>query len=182
MIGPNVKSKAGTIFPEKINRKIGMLFTWKPDTPDSSIVYASFNSINQLLNPPKEYWINFKFSLKDHIVFSPTKKIFRGPEVGAPPLKTQKGWLLIYCGAARKKIWSISATLLDLKNPRKIVSSSKQILNPEKEYELKGLVPNVIFPSGAVIVKDKLFVYYGAADKTCCLATCSLNDLLKYLL
>ena len=182
LIGLNVKSKAGTIFPGRINGKIGMLFAWKPDTPDSSIVYASFNNINQLLNPPKDYWINFKFSLKDHIVFSPAKKVFRGPEVGAPPLKTFKGWLLIYCGASKKKIWSINAALLDLKNPRKIISSSKQVLNPEKEYELKGLVPNVTFPSGAVIVKSNLLVYYGAADKTCCLATCNLNDLLKDLL
>ena len=53
---------------------------------------------------------------------------------------------------------------------------------PKKEYELKGLVPNVTFPSGTVIVKKNLFVYYGAADKSCCLATCELNDLLKELL
>lgn len=182
LIGPNVKSKAGTIFPEKINGEIGMLFAWKPDTSDSSIVYASFNNVNQLFNPKNSYWKKFEDSLKDHIVFSPAKKVFRGPEVGAPPLKTSEGWLLIYCGASKKKIWSINAALLDLKNPKKVISHSRQILKPEKEYELKGLVPNVTFPSGAVVtVKNKLFVYYGAADKACCLATCNLNSLLKYL-
>lgn len=179
IVGPDIKSKAGAVFPERINGKIGMLLTLQPDTPNSSIAYASFEGINQLKQ--KGYWKNFENSLDEHIVLSPPKGCMRGHEVGAPPLKTKKGWLLIYCGAARKKIWSISAALLDLKNPRRVVSHSKQILRPEKWYEIRGLVPNVTFPSGAAIVKGKLFVYYGAADKTCCVATCNLNDLLKEL-
>lgn len=180
IIGPDVKSKAGALFPERIDGKVGMLFAWQPDTANSSIVYASFDNINQLLKKKKS-WKVFEKNLKDNLVFSPSKGYVRGQEVGAPPLKTKKGWLLIYCGASKKKEWSISAALLDLKNPRKVISSSKQILKPEKNYELKGLVRNVAFPSGAVIVKDKLFVYYGAADKSCCLASCNLNDLLGSL-
>lgn len=182
IVGPNIKSKAAAIFPEKINGKLGMLFTYKPDTPYSSIVYSSFDNANQLLDQSKSYWKKFESSIKKHTVFSLSKGFNRGPEVGAPPLKTSKGWLLVYCGPARKKIWGISAVLLDLKDPTKIISHSKRILTPKKEYELKGLVPNVTFPSGTVIVKKNLFVYYGAADKSCCLATCELNDLLKELL
>jgi len=49
------------------------------------------------------------------------------------------------------------------------------------DYELEGLVPNVTFPSGAVIVGDELYVYYGGADKVCCLATCKLDELLGFL-
>ncbi|MBL7155328.1 MAG: glycosidase [Candidatus Portnoybacteria bacterium] len=183
VIGPDVKSKAAALFPEKINGKIAMIFTWQPDTPFCSIAIASFDSIKQLLYPTKSYWDNFLSSIDEHIVFSPPKGLFRGQETGAPPLKTSKGWLLIYKGPARKKIWSISAALLDLENPQKVIARSKrQILFPEKEYEIKGLIPKVTFPEGTVIVKDKLFVYYGAADKTCCLATVSLNKLIKDLL
>ncbi|RLJ09916.1 MAG: glycosidase, partial [Candidatus Aenigmatarchaeota archaeon] len=45
-----------------------------------------------------------------------------------------------------------------------------------------GDVPNVVFPEGAVVKDGKLLVYYGAADKRCCLATCELDDLLDFLL
>ena len=43
-------------------------------------------------------------------------------------------------------------------------------------------MPNVVFPEGAVVKGDELFVYYGAADKTCCLATCKLDELVDFLL
>ncbi|MFQ5855637.1 MAG: hypothetical protein ACE5LU_08350 [Anaerolineae bacterium] len=36
----------------------------------------------------------------------------------------------------------------------------------------------VVFPQSAV-VKDTLYVYYGAADKVCCLATVPLHDLVS---
>ncbi|KKQ19244.1 MAG: Glycosidase-related protein, partial [Parcubacteria group bacterium GW2011_GWC1_36_9] len=55
-------------------------------------------------------------------------------------------------------------------------------LKPEEKYELRGLVNNVTFPEGAVVVEDKLYVYYGGADSSCCLAICNLNRLLDYLI
>jgi beta-1,2-mannobiose phosphorylase / 1,2-beta-oligomannan phosphorylase len=177
IIGPDIKSKAAVLFPKKLGKKIGMMLTLYPDTPMSSIVYASFDNMNGLLNS-KKYWQ--EHSIKNSTILS-NHNLFKGPEIGASPLITKKGWLLIYCGASKKGGWSISALLLDLKNPKKVISNSIQILTPEKEYELKGLVPNVTFPSGAVIFKNLLFVYYGAADKTCCLATCNLSRLLKTL-
>ena len=38
------------------------------------------------------------------------------------------------------------------------------LLTPEATYELEGDVPNVVFPSGALVKNDLLYVYYGAAD------------------
>ena len=45
-----------------------------------------------------------------------------------------------------------------------------------------GDVPNVVFPEGTVIRDGTLCVYYGGADKCCCLATAVLDDLLDFLL
>jgi len=56
------------------------------------------------------------------------------------------------------------------------------LLTPEEDYEIKGDVNNVVFPTGACILDNKLFVYYGAADKVCCVATVDLQDILDYLL
>lgn len=58
------------------------------------------------------------------------------------------------------------------KNPLKIITKTKKpLLEPQMDYEIKGQVDNVTFPSGAVIVGDKLHVYYGGADRVCCLAS-----------
>ena len=50
---------------------------------------------------------------------------------------------------------------------------------PQKQYEFSGNISNIVFPSSALVKDDKLIVYYGATDTTCCVATCNLSDLLK---
>jgi beta-1,2-mannobiose phosphorylase / 1,2-beta-oligomannan phosphorylase len=103
---------------------------------------------------------------------------------GPPPIKTSAGWLVIYHGVSREKVYSAGAALLDLHDPSKIIGRTKRpILEPKEPYEKLGDVNNVVFPTGACIVdNDKLFVYYGAADKVCCLATADLNYLLDHIL
>lgn len=103
--------------------------------------------------------------------------------VGMSPIKTQKGWLVIYHGVSIDKVYSAGAFLLDLKDPSKIIGRTKEpILKPEENYEKNGDVNNVVFPTGACILDDKLFVYYGGADKVCCVATVDLGALLEYLM
>ena len=103
--------------------------------------------------------------------------------VGAPPIKTDRGWLLIYHGVAQDRVYRAGAALLDLEEPWKIIGrSSEPILEPEAEYERVGDVPNVVFPEGAVIIGDELLVFYGAADTVCCIASVRLNELTGYLL
>ena len=185
VVGPNIKSKAAAIFPEKINNKIVMLFKNEASIKKAKncIQIAFFDSEKQLLKKSEDYWENYIKNIDNFTLLSPTRG-WEGKEVevGAPPVKTSKGWLIIYAGIAKEKVWSVSAALLDLRDPKKVIAHSKEpILKPEKKYEVEGFTPNVTFPEGAVIVKNKLFVYYGAADKTCCLARCNLNDLLKSL-
>jgi predicted GH43/DUF377 family glycosyl hydrolase len=66
----------------------------------------------------------------------------------------------------------VKVALLDLENPFKIISRvDVPILTPHEYYEKIGLVPDVVFPSGAMARKDRLYIYYGAADTTCCVAS-----------
>jgi predicted GH43/DUF377 family glycosyl hydrolase len=103
---------------------------------------------------------------------------------GPPPIKTKAGWLVIYHGVSREKVYRAGAALLDLHDPSIIIGRTKvPILEPKEPYEKFGDVNNVVFPTGACVVDDeKLFVYYGGADKVCCLATADLNDLLDHIL
>ena len=39
------------------------------------------------------------------------------------------------------------------------------IFEPVEDYELSGGVPNVVFSCGAVVLENKLVLYYGGADK-----------------
>jgi len=70
--------------------------------------------------------------------------------------------------------------LLDLDNPVRIISQlDYPILEPKESYENKGLRPGTVFACGSVVIKEKLFVYYGAADQTVAVAFISLDKLLK---
>ena len=102
---------------------------------------------------------------------------------GPPPVRTDKGWLLIYHGVDENRVYRAGAALLDLEKPWKIIARTPEpILKPEEEYERIGDVPNVVFPQGAVVRDGTLYVYYGAADKVCCLATANLDDLITFVL
>jgi predicted GH43/DUF377 family glycosyl hydrolase len=102
--------------------------------------------------------------------------------ISAPPIKTKKGWLLIYHGISDRSIYRVGAALLDLKDPTEVIArTTDALLSPEMDYELKGQVNNVVFPCGAVIRKDTVFIYYGGADSVTGVATLSLSKLLSVL-
>jgi predicted GH43/DUF377 family glycosyl hydrolase len=102
---------------------------------------------------------------------------------GPPPIKTKHGWLLIYHGVNENHVYRAGAALLDLNDPSKVLGRTKRpILEPKEPYEKIGDVNNVVFPTGACIMDGKLLVYYGAADKVCCLATAELENLIDYIL
>lgn len=185
IVGPQyTTSKAACLFPEKINGKYTLFYTWKADSPLSSIMQAQFSSLDDVIDPPIGFMADNIDHYQENVVFEPPKPVYRGAEVGAVPIKTKDGWLFIYCNAntSDHPEWTISAALLDLHDPRKILAYTKEpILRPELKDELHGVVNDVTFPEGAVIVGDELYVYYGSGDQGICLATCKLSELLSYL-
>ena len=106
---------------------------------------------------------------------------------GCIPIKTEKGWLLIYHATATTCStlnYYLGAMLVDLKTPYKIVAAPKEfILAAEKDYECVGQTPNVVFTSGAVEMPDgTLNIYYGGADTRMCLAQTTVAELVDYCL
>ena len=177
-------AKAMTLFPERINGKLTVLLTVNPDKPPSTIALASFDTPKQLAD--QDYWNKWHTQFHTHAV-ALLRNSHDHVEIGAPPIKTPKGWLLVYSYIksylTSHKFFGIEAALLDLHNPQKIIGRTSQpLLFPEYDYELVGKIPNVIFPSGALIYNNSLGIYYGAADTSVCLATCSVDELLKELL
>jgi len=166
-------------FPKKINGKLALLHRLYP-----SIQILYFNNPNELT---VEFWKNYISDLRKHIVLLP-KNIHESSHIGAgcPPIETAKGWLLIYHSAQKTSkglIYHVSAALLDLNNPQKVIGRLKKpLFSPTESYELKGNVNNVVFPTGTAIFKEDLYVYYGAADSCIAVASVNLNMLLNELL
>ncbi len=99
-----------------------------------------------------------------------------------PPLKTDRGWLVLYHAVGEDNFYRVGAMLLDLDDPLKILGRTKDwLLEPQESYEIEGLYNGVVFPCGNVIIDGTLFVYYGGADKYVCLATCKIDELLDFL-
>ena len=90
---------------------------------------------------------------------------------------------MIYHGRDDKAVYRAGAALLDLEDPSRVIARSPYpILEPEEEYERVGDTPNVVFPEGAIVMGDVLYLYYGAADTCCCLAFAKLDDIVDYLI
>jgi len=87
--------------------------------------------------------------------------------IAGPPIEFEEGWLLIYHGV-EAKTWTyrLGCALLDRQHPEEVIwRCDEPILEPVEDYERFGTAPNVVFSCGAVIWKDKLALYYGAADR-----------------
>ena len=165
-------------FPRKINNKFYLLHRIKPD-----IQIVGFTDLLELT---PEFWQNYFMNIKDCIALSPKldhEISYIG--CGAPPIETEKGWLLIYHGVhdtVEGFVYSACAALLDLEHPEKEISRlSYPLFYPEQTWEMKGEVNNVCFPTGTTISGDTLYIYYGAADERIAYASVSLSALLTEL-
>ncbi len=167
------------IFPRKINNKFFFLHRIKPDI---QIVVA----VEKLEELTIGFWQNYFQNFDEYLVLTPKYQhevSYIGS--GCPPIETADGWLLIYHGvqdSIKGYVYSACAALLDLKNPQKeIARLPYPLFFPQKEWELKGEVNNVCFPTGALVEEDTLYIYYGAADERIAVASLSLKELLAEL-
>jgi predicted GH43/DUF377 family glycosyl hydrolase len=163
------------LFPEKINNQYVKL-----DRPHSDIspwsIWISFS--NDLV-----HWGQSKVIMKPVTYHWDEMKI--GP--GAPPIKTDKGWLNIYHGVFPTmdgSIYRLGVALHDLKDPSTILGVSDQwILQPEDPWEITGYVHNVVFCCGVVPEQDgSLKIYWGGADTVMCAGEAKISDLVDLCL
>jgi len=82
----------------------------------------------------------------------------------------------------------VSMAILDPEKPYKIIARTKYPLYiPNKPYELYGDdeypvdVPAVVFPTGAILMENKLLIYAGAGDKYMILLSADIDKLLDYM-
>jgi len=176
-------AKAMSLFPEKVNGRYVAILTADTDQPPGKIALAYFDKKTQIWS--KKYWDEWYAAIDEHII-----PLMRSPldhiELGAPPVKTEYGWVVVYSYIKNylgsQRVFGIEAVLLDLENPSKVLGKTQgPILTPETKEELIGDVPDIVFPSGALLEGDDLVIYYGAADTACSMARGNLKDLIDVM-
>src|SRR5579864_2592836 len=163
------------IFPEKIDGRYARL-----DRPHSEIA-------------PWSIWISYSPDLRhwgdSQLVMRPVQYHWDEMKIGpgAPPIKTDHGWLSIYHGVFQTmagSIYRLGVALHDLVNPAKIIGvSDSWILQPEDPWEVTGYVSNVVFTCGAVAEADgTVKIYWGGADTVMCAGEADISDLVTLCL
>ena len=167
---PGMVNKSGALLPEKIDGKYVIMHRIFPDIQiDIVDDISTLGSCGNFLQTKKlvktrarQYW--------------DSRKIGAGP----PPLKTPYWWLLVYYATDDKDASSyrVGIMLLDLKDPSHVLYRSPlSVLDPEFWYENAGHKAGIVYPCGAVIKDEKLFVYYGGADSYVAVASIDIHRL-----
>lgn len=158
------------LFPAKFDGKYAVLH--RPDVCGTENIWLAFS-------PDLLYWGEPHAVLPEGV--GPAwnaVKVGSGPS----PVETSVGWLLLYQGAkyyAGSLVYRVGAVILDRECPYRVSAAiSDSIFSSHEAYEISGLVPNTVFPTGMLLRGDELWVYYGAAGCSICLATIRLSELL----
>lgn len=164
VILPHIIGKDASLFPKKQNGKYWLLYR----VEEGATYFSTSSQIDAwtdgipLFDKRPGFWDEKKAG------------------IGAPPIETEKGWLLFYHGVDNKNIYRLGVMVLDKYNPTTILYRSPfPIFEPTEQYEIEGYVANVVFTCGAIEKDNKYFVYYGAGDRVIGLATIEKKDILN---
>ncbi|AZN42420.1 glycoside hydrolase family 130 protein [Paenibacillus albus] len=173
----DINDRDNILFPEKIGGKYALLR--RPE----EFIGEAYGTEKPAM------WISYSEDLitwEDPILFATVEQEWELKKIGGstPPIKTDKGWLVLYHGVGPDHIYRVGAMLLDLEQPEKVVARAPGfIMEPETYYEKFGLfIPNVVFPTANVVKDGLLYIYYGATDTAICLATVPLDELVDYVI
>lgn len=164
IILPELDSKDAVLLP---GRQMG--YNWLIHRVDPTMFIARSKNLrkweyNVELMAPKEKWEELKIG------------------AAGPVIEIDEGYLMIYHGVSKTKVYSQGVALLSKENPLLVLKRSKKpILSPKYAWEKKGFVSNVVFATGHVVRNEIVYLYYGAADTSVGLVKIPLRDLVKAL-
>jgi predicted GH43/DUF377 family glycosyl hydrolase len=173
MSEPGVVNKSAILMDEKVGGKYVIFHRVYPNILIDFRDHLDFSSDDEWLEghhkigPRPHYWDSHKLS------------------VASAPMRIDEGWLTVYhaVGKKEKNKYKIGIKILDENDPTKVLyRSNEPILEPETHYENYGHKYGILYPGGAVIKDDQLFVYYGGSDKYTCVATAPLRKFVKKLI
>ncbi len=162
--GAAIADKGMALFPEKLNGKYAM------------ISRQGGENINIMFSDNLYRWDEYQVLMKPKY----TWELLQLGNCGSP-IRTGKGWLLLTHGVGIMRTYVISAILLDLKDPTRIIGRLDNPLIEADDREREGYVPNVVYTCGILSHGDILMIPYAVSDSATGFITLSLAELLDKL-
>ena len=161
LTGPAALNKGMALFPCRIN---GRYWAMSRTDGESNCVASSTDGVMWgepvVLQTPAETW-----------------ELVQIGNCG-PPIRTDRGWLVLTHGVGPMRTYSIGALLLDLDDPTRVVGRLRTPLLETREDERYGYVPHVLYSCGGIVHGDLLWIPYGASDQRIRVAWVDLEELL----
>ncbi len=161
MTGNGVLDKGLAIFPRKVNGVYNMIS--RQDGENLYIMKSNdlyhWENAEKLMTPENDW------------------EFVQVGNCGSP-IETDEGWLVITHAVGAMRKYVISAVLLNLDEPEKIIGRcDKPILSPDAS-EREGYVPNVVYSCGSIIKDDELILPYAMSDSASGFAKITVKEIL----
>lgn len=163
--GAGVINKGMALFPRRIHGKYVMLS--RQDDENISIMFSD----------DPHHWID------PRVILRPSQP-WESVKIGncGSPIETDEGWLVITHGVGPMRKYCISAVLLDLDDPTKVLGRLKEPLLSPEGVEREGYVPNVVYSCGSLLHKRRLILPYAISDWSTAIVSVSLDQLVDEML
>jgi predicted GH43/DUF377 family glycosyl hydrolase len=165
LTGPTIQNKGMALLPKRIGGRYAVLSRY--DDENLYLMVSDdlyFWSNPQLLVRPSRPWEFVKIG-----------------NCGSP-IETAAGWLVLTHAVGPMRKYCISALLLDLQNPLKVIGRLNEPLLKPAADQTNGYVPNVVYTCGGLIHSGRLILPYGLNDTVTKIVTIELETLLTALI
>jgi predicted GH43/DUF377 family glycosyl hydrolase len=161
MRGPGARNKGIALFP----RSVGGRHLALCRTDGETLGLTTLDGENRWQEPvrlhgPREVW-----------------ELIQVGNCGSP-IETEAGWLVLTHGVGPMRRYVISALLLDLNHPERVLAELPGPLLAPDDTERDGYVPNVLYSCGGLVHAGILWLPYGASDARVGFATVPVDELL----
>lgn len=129
-------------------------------------------------------------SFSDHLEYWDESEVLQAPtrpwelvQLGncGSPIETEAGWLIMTHAVGPMRTYHISAALLDLQDPARVIGSLNEPLISPISTQRDGYVPNVVYSCGSMIHENILMMPFGIADNSIGIATAKVDEVLTRL-
>lgn len=162
--GRYAKNKGAALFPRRVDGQYCMLS--RHDGENLFLMRSGdlhVWNVSQKLQTPSEDW-----------------ELVQLGNCGSP-LETDAGWLVITHAVGPMRRYCIGASLLDLRDPSRVIGRLRQPLLVPTDDEREGYVPNVVYSCGSVIHNGRLIIPYAMSDSRTAFAMVDERTLLDEL-
>ena len=174
---PSPQQRNVVLHPEFIEGK----YAWYTRPQDGFIDAGSGGGIGWALSDSINPAICGPESIIDRRIYHTIKEVKNG--AGAPPVKTERGWLHIahgVRGCAAGLRYVLYCFVTDLADPSKVIAAPGGHFLAPFDTERVGDVSNVTFSNGLAVRGEEVFLYYASSDTRLHVATSDLPTLLDY--